>query len=621
MEDRTMRKLFISALSMLAVAMGFTACSSDDDFVSNSDQSGRIRAYATTEQASATRTELNGNDTDGYQVFWSADDEITIGGKVFTLDEGDGTSTGAFKLKEGEENPVDGTDVIAYYPSTYDGTNWPTTQTYVAGNIPQGVPMKATGIIVEYGEGPMISPISFKNVGGILRLNLKGTAKVASIKISATNLTNPITLNCGSTGVELNTTTATPFHIAVQGTDEGTAYSGLKIEITDNTGAVCTKTAKSAITVQRSMITDITLTAGSFEHAYVEIAGIKWATENVGYVNGVEASATDETYGYYYTYDNALQAAASWGSNWELPTKEQWEALVSEDNCTWEWKTDYSFGGKTMNGYLVTDKNNGNSIFLPAAGFCGSNLSGQGDSGDYWSSTPVDSENAYELFIDSHSQEMYDVDRVYGYSVRPVFKETPATTGTAEVNESAGITGNKVNWVQLWAGGPKFAEFNVGVTDGKAESFGGYYAWGGTYQNGNGIAWNDDHNTGTETLSGDNDTATALWGSNWRMPTKDEWRALKSNCTYEKTAVNGVNGCIFTGKDDYKNNSIFLPAAGYCQETQVGSYNSGNEGYYWSSTPKSSSSTEAYFAELASVPVMTGYYARNFGYSVRAVLK
>ena len=249
MEDRTMRKLFISALSMLAVAMGFTACSSDDDFVSNPDQSGRIRAYATTEQASATRTELKGNDTNGYQVFWSADDEITIGGKVFELIEGVGTSTGGFELKYGEAKPTVDDDVIAYYPSEYNGTNWPTTQTYVANNIPQGVPMKATGISIMYGEGPMVSPISFKNEGGILRLNLKGTAKVASIKISATELTNPITLNCGSTGVQLDASTATPFHIAVPGADDpGTAYSGLKIEITDDAGAVCTKTANKAIT-------------------------------------------------------------------------------------------------------------------------------------------------------------------------------------------------------------------------------------------------------------------------------------------------------------------------------------------------------------------------------------
>ena len=595
---------------MLAVAMGFTACSSDDDFVSNSDQSGRIRAYATTEQASATRTTLNGDDTNGYQVFWSANDEITIGGKVFKLIDGKGTSTGGFELKEGEENPVGGTDVIAYYPKDYDGTNWPTTQTYVENNIPQGVPMKATGISIMYGERPMVSQISFKNVGGILRLNLKGTAKVASIKISATELTNPITLNCGSTGVQLDASTATPFHIAVPGEDKGTAYSGLKIEITDDAGAVCTKTLKSdkAITVQRSKITDINLTAGSFEHTYVELAGIKWATENVGHVNGVEASATNATYGYYYTYDNALQAAASWGSNWELPTKEQWEALINKDNCTWEWKTGYSFGGKTMNGYLVTDKKNGNSIFLPAAGYCiVGYVFDQGSDGYFCSSSPYGSDDAYGLGFNLDYQDVPYYDRVYGYSVRAVF----TTTGTAEVKSDAGIADNKVNWVQLWAGGPKFAEFNVGVTDGKAESFGGYYAWGGSKDE------VDDHNTGTEALSGDSDTATKLWGSAWRMPTRAELEALIDNCYVEWITVNGVNGRKFTGKGNYASNSVFLPAAGYCDRGVV--LVQGDSGY-WSSTP-SGSSVGAYSLYFNSGYQDVCYYYRYYGCSVRAVLK
>ena len=83
---------------------------------------------------------------------------------------------------------------------------------------------------------------------------------MASIKISATNLTEPITLDCGSTGVQLNETTATPFHIAVPTPDDAIAYTGLKIEITDVDYWVCTKTAKSAINVFRSLITDITLT-------------------------------------------------------------------------------------------------------------------------------------------------------------------------------------------------------------------------------------------------------------------------------------------------------------------------------------------------------------------------
>ena len=113
------------------------------------------------------------------------------------------------------------------------------------------------------------------------------------------------------------------------------------------------------------------------------------------------------------------------------------------------------------------------------------------------------------------------------------------TTGTATA--TIGESNVDVKWIQLWKDGLKFAEFNVGAANNKPEDFGDY----GRYK--------------SSTLV---DYATTNWGDKWRTPTIDEWGELFDNCTYEWTAVNGVDGCIFTGKGDYKNNSIFLPAAG-----------------------------------------------------------
>ena len=117
---------------------------------------------------------------------------------------------------------------------------------------------------------------------------------------------------------------------------------------------------------------------------------------------------------------------------------------------------------------------------------------------------------------------------------------TVTVTDVPENSEIATIDGHEVHvkWVQLWENGPKFAEYNVGVTDGNAESFDGYYTWGGTYKNGVGITWTDDHNTsntGSGNLSSSDDTAAKLWGSNWRMPTKDELEGLldETKCTFE----------------------------------------------------------------------------------------
>ncbi len=145
-----------------------------------------------------------------------------------------------------------------------------------------------------------------------------------------------------------------------------------------------------------------------------------------------------------------------------------------------------------------------------------------------------------------------------------------ATIGGSEVD---------VNWVQLWKDGPKFAEYNIGATS--ATEYGGYYCWGGTYNNNpnlEGFAWHSDRAKGVTNLSGDTDTATKLWGPNWRMPTKDELAEgeevrhelqLTGGLLYECTCTwvndyNGtrVNGVLCTGKGAYLCNSIFLPAAG-----------------------------------------------------------
>lgn len=125
-----------------------------------------------------------------------------------------------------------------------------------------------------------------------------------------------------------------------------------------------------------------------------------------------------------------------------------------------------------------------------------------------------------------------------------LFKKTltPATTGTAPVPESAGCLNNECGWVQLWENGPKWAVFNVGVTDGKPESYGGYFAPIG-------------------------DTEVPQWGNKWRMPDEAELLALLNSEKCTATWVgdyNGVKGLLCTGKVGtiYAGNSVFFPAAG-----------------------------------------------------------
>ena len=174
-------------------------------------------------------------------------------------------------------------------------------------------------------------------------------------------------------------------------------------------------------------------------HSYVDLGlSVKWATCNVGaskpegYGNHYAwgeistksnySSGNSVTYGKnfsdiggYPTYDVACN---EWGSSWRLPTKAEFDELCNENNCTWTWTTQNG-----VEGYKVTSKKNGNSIFLPAAGWrSGTSLNYQGTDGYYWSSTPRESlsSEACYLYFDSGSHFTNWSDRNDGQSVRPV---------------------------------------------------------------------------------------------------------------------------------------------------------------------------------------------------------
>ncbi|MDE6012465.1 MAG: hypothetical protein K2G91_07005 [Prevotella sp.] len=173
-------------------------------------------------------------------------------------------------------------------------------------------------------------------------------------------------------------------------------------------------------------------------HEYVDLglpSGLKWATCNVG-------ASSPSDYGYYYawgettpkgtytennstTYGKSMgdisgnseydAARANWGGSWRLPS--QMECVELRDLCTWTWT---SQGG--YNGYKVTGPN-GNSIFLPAAGWrSGSSLHGAGDRGYCWSSTPYesDTQRACSLYFSSSYHNVDWNRRYFGQSVRPV---------------------------------------------------------------------------------------------------------------------------------------------------------------------------------------------------------
>ncbi len=210
--------------------------------------------------------------------------------------------------------------------------------------------------------------------------------------------------------------------------------------------------------------------------------------------------------------------------------------------------------------------------------------------------------------------------------------------------------------VQLWENGPYWAECNVGAT--KPEEYGYYFWWGdtvgytrsgGTWTNDwyySGVTWvsstgqqmssspftssscqtyKKDNSTllsegwidSTTNLVAAHDAATAHLGSPWRMPTSDEIQALVDNCNYEWTTRNGVNGYLVTGKGDYSDRSIFLPAAGIGLDSDL--YDPGSYGFYWSSTRDSGDSVDAWGLDFNSSYFHRDIDYRYGGQSVRPV--
>ena len=106
------------------------------------------------------------------------------------------------------------------------------------------------------------------------------------------------------------------------------------------------------------------------------------------------------------------------GAPWRMPTDAEFSALI--DNCTTKWTE-----RNDVRGVLVTGEGaySSKSIFFPAAGIGGSDLSGLGSRGIYWSSAiySLYSQRAYDLgFYSSSYLSRENCDRYYGVSVRPV---------------------------------------------------------------------------------------------------------------------------------------------------------------------------------------------------------
>lgn len=105
-------------------------------------------------------------------------------------------------------------------------------------------------------------------------------------------------------------------------------------------------------------------------------------------------------------------ATAKWGNGWKMPTKEQFEELLTK--C--EWVPCEKNGVK---GFQITGPNS-NSIFLPIAGYGPAEIRSEfKDELFYWTSTFQSNEDAWAL-NSGHREPLWDKDRPIPAPIRPV---------------------------------------------------------------------------------------------------------------------------------------------------------------------------------------------------------
>ena len=208
---------------------------------------------------------------------------------------------------------------------------------------------------------------------------------------------------------------------------------------------------------EKNFITEASGGVGVFNgHEYIDLglpSGTLWATCNVGadrpedygnyyawgetqpkdkynwttyqYCEGWSSDftkyCTSSSLGYNGFVDNltVLQpeddaATVNWGNGWCMPTADQLREL--RDNTEHVWTMQNGVYGRLFTA------NNGNSLFLPAAGLWTSELGSMGDYGSCWSKSlnTDQSAAAWFFYYNSDDYSMANAGRYVGRSVRPV---------------------------------------------------------------------------------------------------------------------------------------------------------------------------------------------------------
>ena len=603
--------IYIAALTLLA------ACNKVESPVPVQDTDILI---AQIEQETSTKTYMDAHNN----IRWSEGDQVvafmksSLGLKYQVSEESVGKTSARF-VKKSTGNADDlygGTDWnhnVVYYPYSATAEAEKSNNNYALNIV---LPSEQTYAAESFGNGSMAmvavsedNTLTFKNVLGGMKLQLKGTQNVKSIKLEGknneklsgaaivtayTDETKPaitmasgasksVTLNCGS-GVQLNESKATEFIISLP----PVLFSkGFTVTVTDAEGKTYTVETDKANTVLRSSI----LTMPAFKLGEAPESGspenavdmIIFDLSRLTVVPGTTHSLTVD----FEPYD-AVDKTLDWNSS---------DASVASVDASGEI-TALADGTTTITAVAVGGATATCTVTVisctatPSVDYVADGVNyGKGIAiGDVvWA--PV---NCGYHKDDFKYGKLYQWGRKYGQGYDEYYGDQDASYPSGD------------NLVE----GPVMP--SVGNAEENKDKF--YYVPESPYDWSQ--AQKDDlWNFGTESapVKAKSDPCP----SGWRVPTYAELDKLNNNYSSWLT-VGKQEGRYFSGDYTYLDNApqLFFPAAGYRDDNSGLSRNRGYNGYYWSSRPNG---TYAYFPNFSSSNVAMGKGGRASGYSVRCV--
>ena len=183
-----MRKLF-NLLAAALVVLAAAGCDKNENLFPDS-QEGKVITLSATIDNGGTKTSLGDPTSGEYPVHWSTNDQIAlIQGTnvcVLTLSNGENTTTATFTGTITNDFNL-GEDYTAFYPAS-------------AVNINTGaITISGTQIYAENSFGQVAMPmmaeesngsLTFSNLFGVLKLQLKGNVEVSKIRVIGNNVLN-----------------------------------------------------------------------------------------------------------------------------------------------------------------------------------------------------------------------------------------------------------------------------------------------------------------------------------------------------------------------------------------------------------------------------------------------